>query len=56
MNAFLHKLDDYRDNETQKLHFATFDYYSWIESKIEEVSYITHMKRKALNQQTTDRK
>ena len=56
MNAFLHKLDAYRDNETQKLHFATFDYYSWIESKIEEVSYITHMKRKALNQQTTDRK
>jgi hypothetical protein len=51
MKAFLNKLDTYRDDNLKKLHFATFDYYSWIESKIEEVSYTAHMKAKALHQQ-----
>jgi hypothetical protein len=46
MKVFLKKLDEYRDDNMQKLHFATFDFYSWVESKIEGVSYTTYMKGK----------
>lgn len=51
MKAFLNKLDTYRENNMQKLHFAIFDFYSWIESKIEGVSYTNYMKEKAIEQQ-----
>ena len=46
MKIFLTKLDEYRDDNMQKLHFATFDFYSWVESKIEGVSYTSYLKEK----------
>lgn len=49
MKAFLNKLDDYRNNNTQKLYFATFDFYSWVESKIEGVSYSRHLVKKSFS-------
>jgi hypothetical protein len=48
MEAFLKKLDIYRNDDIQKLHFATFDFYSWVESKIEGIPYSSYMKKKAL--------
>ena len=50
--AFLKRLDAYRDNNLLRLHFATFDFYSWIESKIEGVPYTTFVKKKAMAQKT----
>lgn len=50
MKDFLKKLDAYRDNNMQRLHFATFDFYSWVESKIEGVPYSIYMKKKSLQQ------
>jgi hypothetical protein len=47
IKAFLNKLDTYKENNVQKLHFAAFDFYSWFESKIAGVSYTSHMKNKS---------
>jgi hypothetical protein len=47
IKAFLNKLDTYKENNVQKLHFAAFDFYSWFESKIAGVSYTSYMKNKS---------
>ncbi len=39
MELFLQKLDSYKDDKSKKLHFAYFDFYAWIQSKIEGIGY-----------------
>lgn len=44
---FLQKLNTYKENEHQKLHFAFFDFYTWIESKMHGMDYTIFVKQKA---------
>lgn len=47
LKLFLQKLDSYKQHPVHRLHFAYFDFYTWVESKTEGISYMDLMRRKA---------
>jgi len=45
IRQFLHKLDSYRNDPVKELYFLYFNYYGWLESKVQRIKYTEYMQR-----------
>ncbi len=45
ISNFISKLDDYRNDPVKDLYFLYFNYYGWLESKIQKIKYTEYMYR-----------
>lgn len=45
IQQFIHRLEDYRNDPVKELYFLYFNYYGWLESKIQKIRYTEYMYR-----------
>jgi hypothetical protein len=51
---FLEKLESYRNDPVKDLYFLYFNYFGWLESKIQRIRYTEYMRRQVQGISTTD--
>ncbi|WP_118974643.1 hypothetical protein [Taibaiella koreensis] len=50
IRGFMGKLEHYRNDPVKELYFLYFNYYGWLESKIENISYTSYISRQVAAQ------
>ena len=45
IKSFIVRLEDYRNDPVKDLYFLYFNYYGWLESKIQKIRYTEYMYR-----------